>query len=336
MKTQSIKYFDRKCREYIGDDTCLFDDLQPILKKQQQLEGMERHYLGSYENGTGNTLVALGGVHGNEPASILALNSVLEELEKNQIPFQGKLVALVGNLKALEIRKRFVDEDFNRIWHKERLEAIQNGSRETNEERELGEFLEELHLWFDKDHDHVSFLDLHTYSSKGCPFACVPDGQDDCPLVLEIDAPLIRGLGDRLKGTFVEYVTTRGYKALGFEAGIHLSRESVERHACAIWITLSANGNIPKDLPIVEESHEILKRASVEMPHHLDVIYRHPIRREDEFQMEIGFKNFDRVSKGQPIAKDRNGMVFAPHSGRILMPLYQHQGNDGFFIVKDF
>ena len=42
-----------------------------------------------------------------------------------------------------------------------------------------------------------------------------------------------------------------------------------------------------------------------------------------------------KVKKGELIAKDKNGDIFSPANGRILMPLYQKQGEDGFFIIKE-
>ena len=50
--------------------------------------------------------------------------------------------------------------------------------------------------------------------------------------------------------------------------------------------------------------------------------------------MEPGFRNFDPVRRAQILATDRDGEITAPESGLIMMPLYQKQGNDGFFIVR--
>ena len=35
------------------------------------------------------------------------------------------------------------------------------------------------------------------------------------------------------------------------------------------------------------------------------------------------------------VGDDRYGEVAVPKSGRLLMPLYQEQGEDGFFVVRD-
>ena len=63
--------------------------------------------------------------------------------------------------------------------------------------------------------------------------------------------------------------------------------------------------------------------------------YRHPAEEEDRYLTRPGFRNFQRVRAGDVIGDDRHGEVVAPKSGRILMPLYQELGEDGFFVVRD-
>jgi succinylglutamate desuccinylase len=50
--------------------------------------------------------------------------------------------------------------------------------------------------------------------------------------------------------------------------------------------------------------------------------------------MKLGFKNFDKIQYGQTLAEDKNGPIYAQSNGYLLMPLYQSQGNDGFFLVR--
>ena len=51
--------------------------------------------------------------------------------------------------------------------------------------------------------------------------------------------------------------------------------------------------------------------------------------------MNPGFRNLQQVERGQRLGEDRGGDILSSESGRILMPLYQNQGNDGFFIVRE-
>ena len=59
-------------------------------------------------------LVAVGGLHGNERAGAHALVRVVEQLQDGAPLVRGDVLALTGNLKALEVGKRFLDEDLNR------------------------------------------------------------------------------------------------------------------------------------------------------------------------------------------------------------------------------
>ena len=42
-----------------------------------------------------------------------------------------------------------------------------------------------------------------------------------------------------------------------------------------------------------------------------------------------------RIEEGEVLGQDVNGDVKAPHAGYIMMPLYQKQGAEGFFITQD-
>ena len=47
------------------------------------------------------------------------------------------------------------------------------------------------------------------------------------------------------------------------------------------------------------------------------------------------YRNFDKIYKGELLAHDAHGEIRALCDGLILMPLYQKQGSDGFFVIKD-
>ena len=51
--------------------------------------------------------------------------------------------------------------------------------------------------------------------------------------------------------------------------------------------------------------------------------------------MQPGFVNFQQVERGQLLATDRGGEIRARENGYLFMPLYQAQGEDGFFLVRE-
>ena len=64
----------------------------------------------------GPLFIAVGGMHGNEPAGVDAAQIVLDELRQHNVALRGRFVALRCNRQALELRTRFLEEDFNRVW----------------------------------------------------------------------------------------------------------------------------------------------------------------------------------------------------------------------------
>lgn len=70
------------------------------------------------------------------------------------------------------------------------------------------------------------------------------------------------------------------------------------------------------------------------LPERSELVYQHMIQPGDRFRMRPGFRNFQPVKEGEWLATDREGRIVAHCDGYLLMPLYQNQGNDGFFIVR--
>ena len=70
--------------------------------------------------------------------------------------------------------------------------------------------------------------------------------------------------------------------------------------------------------------------------HHLVKIkYIHLISESDNFLMKPNVINFQNVKKGEVLGSDKNGDVISPFDGKILMPLYQEQGREGFYIIQN-
>jgi succinylglutamate desuccinylase len=81
---------------------------------------------------------------------------------------------------------------------------------------------------------------------------------------------------------------------------------------------------------------QLLQENSANLPRLTQLVYVHSIKPEDQFKMNPGFVNFQPVGKNDALGWDRNGEVYSPCAGYVLMPLYQEQGDEGFFIVEDF
>jgi hypothetical protein len=124
---------------------------------------------------------------------------------------------------------------------------------------------------------------------------------------------------------------------LAYESGQHDEPGVIERAEAGIWIALNAAGLLPDArIPEAVRGRKLLQRQRGAIPRVLEMRYRHHIRPEDEFAMDPGYRSFQPVSRGQAIARDARGEVRIGEGGRILMPLYQKQGEDGFFVVREF
>ena len=291
-------------------------------------------------------LIVVAGLHGNEPAGVQACQRVLAQLASRSaqvLPgrapaLAGQLVGVSGNRQALARGVRFVDRDLNRAWSAQRISAMRAGgpvqTAEDVEQRELLACLDEL-LGGHEGPVHV--LDLHTTSGSGGAFTTTADSLANRALAVQLEVPLVLGLEELLEGTLHDYLDTQGCNAVVFEAGQHDDPMSIERAEAAIWLMLAATGVLPSGRNRqVSTARARLKREARDRPAVVEMRYRHPVAPDDHFEMVPGFGNFDRIKRGQPLARDRDGQVRAPTRGRILMPLYQAQGEDGYFIVREF
>ncbi|MGD2067738.1 MAG: succinylglutamate desuccinylase/aspartoacylase family protein [Gemmatimonadota bacterium] len=304
--------------------------------------GMEvPRVLGRVEGRTaGPTLVCVGGLHGNEPAGIHALHRVLPSLEERRASIRGRFVALAGNLAALRDRRRFVVRDLNRAWTPERLRALARGDGSAmtgSEDREQRELLGAIAEAVEGSRGPVYFLDLHTTSGSGGPFTTVADTLPNRSFALAFPVPLILGLEELVDGTLLEHLGDRGFVSAVFESGQHEEPRAVDRAEAAVLIAVVETGLLREaDVPGVVDARKLLRGDTRRLPRVLEMRHRHPVDARDGFRMEPGYENFQRVRRGEPLARDRGGEVVAPESARILMPLYQTQGHDGFFVVREF
>lgn len=306
----------------------------------------------------GPLLLCIAGLHGNEPAGVTALERVMENILRSRPRLRGDLVALAGNLAALECGRRFIDEDLNRVWQRARVhtvlarsyrdaggdsgpgstptdpaDALAVGTAELREQRQL---LEVLGTELDAARGDVFVLDLHTTSAESAPFATLGDTRANREFALKLPLPVVLGLEEQIDGAMLEHLDQRGFVGIGIEGGEHGARASVQAHEDALWIALTALDMISAaDVPQLARRRARLAHAGQGLPRALEVRYRHDIQPEDTFKMVPGFRNFERVHEGQIVGSSRSGPVHAPESGRIFLPLYQELGNDGFFIVHD-
>ena len=286
----------------------------------------------------GPCLVFVCGIHGNEPAGTLAAERVTAALALRSTQLRGRVVFLAGNRQALAAGFRFVRRDLNRGWSQPNLERLRRlPERELgDEDQEQVELADALREIGNAERGPLVVVDLHTTSGDSPPFICFGDTLRNRRLAMALPLPVILGLDDLIDGTLVGYCTERGHVSISVEAGQHRDPESVERHVAAIWSLIVATRGLPaRAVPELAASSECLARASAGYPRAVEVLHRHVVSSSDRFQMQPGFASFSRVTEGEIVARDVNGPVRAPQSGLLLMPRYQPQGEDGFFLARE-
>lgn len=296
-----------------------------------------RRELGRWDDGVaGPTVLVLAGIHGNEPAGVQAVERVLAELRRRAVPIRGRLVALAGNLGALAAGCRFRARDLNRGWGGAAVAAMAQRagdarSPEDDEQRDLLRCFEEV---LATANGPVLFVDLHTSSADGPPFLCLADTIDNRRLGLATGVPIILGIEETIDGAALEWFGDRGVAALAVEGGRHQHPDTAGNHEAVLWLLLAKVGAVPAAVALLPARRAHLQRAVGGAPRIVEITHRHAITPADRFRMAPGFVNFAPARAGQLLAHDARGEIRAQRDCRVLLPLYQPQGDDGYFLAR--
>lgn len=301
----------------------------------------QERIIGSVNGDSGGpTVLVLAGIHGNEQAGVKAVSEVIRKLKTDCPAFRGQVIGIRGNVTALKHGVRYVDEDMNRIWFPSVIETIRKtreNELESSERVELKRLLPLIDEILSSVEDTpVLFVDLHTFSAEGWMFMLTAPERKQTDLLSELQVPMVFGIEETLKGTALEYYKRRGLFSFGLEGGQHTHELTVYNTAASLMLLLYAAGCIDKkQVPDIERYREHLRDHTLNLPEKSELVYQHIIEPGDRFRMRPGFKNFQPVKKGEWLATDSEGKIHAQCDGYILMPLYQKQGNDGFFIIRE-
>lgn len=309
---------------------------------------VEQRVLGTASAGErgGPLVLVTVGIHGNEPAGLHAMRRVLRDLARHDVPLEGRLAAFVGNRAGLERNVRYVDEDMNRLWTRGGVESLRRAdpcedSVERGEQRELLDLLESE---LSGAGAGVTHLDLHSTSGDGPPFTIVSGPATSRIAAERLGVPTLLGLDPLIAGTLIEYVGSLGHTAVVLEGGQNEAPSTVDHHESAVWATLCGSGLVAEAaVPGGLARHrDRLARATAGLSPAIEVAHVHRLEPGEEFAMCPGFRNFQEVSAGELLAHSRSGgaagtwcEVRAPRAGTLLMPRYQGQGLDGFFLGRE-
>ncbi|WP_397446578.1 succinylglutamate desuccinylase/aspartoacylase family protein [Polaribacter sp. R77954] len=280
------------------------------------------------------TVLAFGGIHGNERAGINALLNVFKTIKQDDIPLQGNFYGIAGNLNAISKNIRFQNVDLNRIWTKKailNLHLEENFDEETLEQKEIYNIIKSI---LEKEKGPFYFLDLHTTSAETQPFITISDSLNNRKFTANFSIPTILGIEEFLDGPLLTYINDFGHISLGFEAGQHDKEASVDNCISFLWLALvAANCVKQKDV----KKYHFYKRSLAMFKQTQDfykIDYKYTIKPTEDFKMVKGYQNFQEINKNELLAFSDGNEIKANFQGKIFMPLYQQKGNDGYFIIS--
>lgn len=294
----------------------------------------------------GPLLICFGAMHGNEPAGVKAIEYVAKMLDVEPIKnptfsYKGRFLGIIGNLKAFQENKRFLKKDLNRQFTKQIIDKVYSSNELPldPEEQEIKEIIDLVKSEIEEyKPSQLIILDLHTTSSFGGVFTICQNDPKIINVAYALHAPIVLGILEGLRGTTLHYFTKDNFGldtiSITFESGQHTEKLSVNRAIAGIICLMKEVGSVNEE--DVENYHEeIIKKYSESLPQLTTLVEHFPIEEEDEFEMLPGFNNFQAVKKNQELARCNGSPVKSKEEGLILMPLYQKQGEDGYFIVKE-
>ena len=295
--------------------------------------------IGTFPDSSSPRLVLFAGVHGNEPSGVVALRRVFNQLREESIVLQGAVVGVLGNIEALQRKVRYVQEDLNRLFlpsYIEQVKAIPSGH--TAEARELLELIQRVEFFEARAQEKPFFVDCHTTSSDSIPYISLNDGFDDSyRFAKDMPATAVIGVEKEIPGCLSEWLNLRGWHGFTFEAGQHDAMRSVQNQEAIIWLALLHSGCLPEThAPAqVANARSTLRQQGTQYNKTYRAVSSYRIREDEQFRMEPGFVNLQEVSQGQLLAHSDGAPLYADQDGHILMPLYQKQGNFGYFMAQE-
>ncbi len=278
------------------------------------------------------TVVFFGGIHGNEKAGVTALKYVYKSLDISLL--NGNVYGVLGNLKALDENQRYINEDLNRLWTRDKIEAIITKSSVNNEELQLQQLFKVLKQILTRNEGPFYFIDLHTTSSQSLPFITINDALINREFSKLFPVPIVLGIEEYLEGALLSYINTLGYVSIGFESGQHTDSRSIENNIAFIQLALVFSGVLNENDTNAKAHLNTLKSASKDSDQFYEIVHLLKINNNNNFKMKAGFKSFQPIKKGTPIATYNKKEIYSNYNGYLFMPLYQNKGNEGFFIIK--
>jgi len=197
----------------------------------------------------GPNLVIMGGVHGDEPCGVNAIN------EFNTIPLIGKITLIIAHLEAVEKNVRYIQSNLNRAFNSEKE------TKETKIAENLKPYLDEAD----------ALLDIHASTTKDSIPFCICEAHS-LSIAKKLPAEIILTNIDRFhSGSTDEYMNKQGKVGICIECGYNKDEKSTILAKKAILFFCIAYGmfegkEFVMDAPAIYRAESLYKSKNQFIP----------------------------------------------------------------------
>ena len=254
----------------------------------------------------GKTLAVFAGIHGNEKAGVIALESMV----KNFSIERGTVYFVFANPPAIEKNQRLVHKNLNRLFSRE----------VTGNEYEYARAVELMDVLDTCD----ALLDLHSYNSEtGDPFVIAEKNAQDFTSLLDVEI-IAEGFGDMGYGTD-DYMCRNGRIGICLECGTsNRFEEFVPFANTAVMQFLSFYGAISNETVAY---NRIQKRIRVKK-----LMYK----QTNDFRFSRNFRDFEVLPTDEPYIVDGDITIFAEDGEMIMFPRPDVSVGEEVCIIGEF
>ncbi len=256
----------------------------------------------------GKRLLFTACIHGDEIGSVPAFLELIQKFKNKEVSFNGEVVFALGNIEAIKLERRFVENDLNRLFFSD--------SNKNYEHKRA----QELKSLIDSSDFHVDFH--QTIEETGRPFfvtvnspitASFADQIGTCDTFLELS------LEESLRyGTATGYAYTKNVPSVCIE----LSQKGIASKAQDLAIQ-----TMQRAIDISSfEGLKIRKNYKLKV---YTVNYEYPFT-SPLVRLTKKLSNFTLVHKNEVIGLDENEkLIKAPFNGYIVFPKYPKRDKQG-------
>lgn len=254
----------------------------------------------------GPSVALLAGVHGNEKAGVYALQHMLPLCK----PTRGIVYAAFANPPAIAANVRMLSKNLNRCFYA--------GNKETDPEDIRARVLMAMLDRCD------ALLDLHMfYDDDGVPFViCEPNG---IPIARNFAVPIISTNWDKIEpGASDSYMNLAGKIGICVECGpITKSYEMTDFAQNTVLQFLKYFDMIDDDVV-----YDTAEKTIIET-------YKTVYKTDQSFVLQPGLKNFQQLTDGQCLARDKRRQYYGAAGDRIIFPHYGARvGEEAYILGK--